>query len=135
MKVLLTVGVAAVLLSVERRAPRSTGPILLALNVWMLYVCVNNSTLIARASGNAYLCDSLWKIFDKFQHFVWIELLWLDEWEVARNEHAAIVEAVCSGDGTAAAELARRHVRVSKINIVRFLQAKNAYQAAVARAS
>jgi DNA-binding GntR family transcriptional regulator len=91
--------------------------------------------IIARASGNAYLSDSLSKIFDKFQHFVWIELLWLNEWEVARNEHAAIVEAVCNGDGAAAAELARMHVRVSKINIVRFLQAKSAYQAAVARAS
>src|SRR5262245_4786184 len=91
--------------------------------------------IIARASGNEYLSDSLTKIFDKFQHFVWIELLWLNEWEVARREHAAIVEAVCSGDGAMAAELARLHVRGSKINIVRFLQAKTAYQAAVARAS
>ena len=91
--------------------------------------------IIARASGNAYLSESLTKIFDKFQHFVWIELLWLNEWEVARNEHAAIVEAVCNGDGAKAAELARLHVRGSKTNIVRFLQAKTAYQVAVARAS
>ena len=91
--------------------------------------------IIARASGNGYLSDSLTKIFDKFQHFVWIELLWLNEWEVARNEHAAIVEAVCSGDGAKAAELARLHVRGSKTNIVRFLQARTAYQVAVARAS
>ena len=55
--------------------------------------------IIARASGNDYLDNSLTKIFDKFQHFVWIELLWLNEWEVARREHAAIVEAVCMGDG------------------------------------
>jgi DNA-binding GntR family transcriptional regulator len=91
--------------------------------------------IIARASGNACLSESLTKIFDKFQHFVWIELLWLNEWEVARNEHAAIVEAVCNGDGAKAAELARLHVRGSKTNIVRFLQAKTAYQVAVARAS
>jgi DNA-binding GntR family transcriptional regulator len=91
--------------------------------------------IIARASGNDYLNDSLTKIFDKFQHFVWIELLWLNEWEVARQEHAAIVEAVCIGDGPRAAELARLHVRGSKTNIVRFLRAKTAYQAAVARAS
>jgi DNA-binding GntR family transcriptional regulator len=91
--------------------------------------------IIARASGNDYLDDSLTKIFDKFQHFVWIELLWLNEWEVARQEHAAIVEAVCMGDGPRAAELARLHVRGSKTNIVRFLRAKTAYQAAVARAS
>jgi DNA-binding GntR family transcriptional regulator len=91
--------------------------------------------IIARASGNQYLGDSLTKIFDKFQHFVWIELLWLNEWAVARQEHAAIVEAVCNGDAVKAAERARLHVRGSKSNIVRFLQAKNAYQAAVARAS
>lgn len=91
--------------------------------------------IIARASGNDYLRDSLEKIFDKFQHFVWIELLWLNEWEVARREHAAIVEAVCAGDIVRAAELARLHVRGSKTNIVRFLRAKTAYQAAVARAS
>jgi DNA-binding GntR family transcriptional regulator len=91
--------------------------------------------IIARASGNDYLSDSLAKIFDKFQHFVWIELLWLNEWEMARREHAAIVEAICEGDGVKASELARLHVRVSKTNIVRFLQAKTAYQAAVARAS
>jgi DNA-binding GntR family transcriptional regulator len=91
--------------------------------------------IIARVSGNEFLADLLSKIFDKFQHFVWIELLWLDEWRVARDEHAAIVEAICSGDGVKAAELARRHVHVSRTNILRFLQARTAYQDALARAS
>jgi DNA-binding GntR family transcriptional regulator len=91
--------------------------------------------VIARVSGNEYLSELLSKIFDKFQHFVWIELLWLDEWDVARREHAAIVEAICSGDAEQAAELARRHVRGSRNNIVRFLQAKTAYQTFLARAS
>jgi DNA-binding GntR family transcriptional regulator len=31
--------------------------------------------LITRISGNEFLHDLLSKIFDKFQHFVWIELL------------------------------------------------------------
>jgi DNA-binding GntR family transcriptional regulator len=91
--------------------------------------------IIAHASGNEYLAELLLKIYDKFQHFVWIELLWLDEWDVTRNEHAAIVAAVCSGAGEQAAELARRHVRESLTNIVRFLEARSAYQAALARAS
>jgi DNA-binding GntR family transcriptional regulator len=90
--------------------------------------------IIARASGNEFLCELLSRIFDKFQHFVWIELLWLDEWGVARREHAAIVEAICSGDGDGAADLARRHVRGSRSNILRFLQAKTAYQALLAHA-
>jgi len=91
--------------------------------------------LIARISGNEFLCDLLSKIFDKFQHFVWIELLWLDEWDVARSEHAAIVEAVCAGDAEQAADLARRHVRVSRDNIVRFLQTRTACQTVFAHAS
>jgi DNA-binding GntR family transcriptional regulator len=91
--------------------------------------------IIARVSGNEFLSDLLSKIFDKFQHFVWIELLWLDEWDVARREHAAIVEAICAGDAAQAADLARRHVRGSRNNIIRFLQARTAYQVAIARAS
>jgi DNA-binding GntR family transcriptional regulator len=90
--------------------------------------------IIARVSGNEFLGELLAKIYDKFQHFVWIELLWLDEWEVTRREHAAIVAAVCSGDAEQAAELARRHVRDSRTNIVRFLEARTAYQAVLARA-
>jgi DNA-binding GntR family transcriptional regulator len=79
--------------------------------------------LIARVSGNDFLCELLLKIFEKFQDFVWIELLWLDEWAEARREHAAIVEAICAGDAQRAAELARQHVRGSRTSIVRFLQA------------
>ncbi|MEJ2122130.1 MAG: GntR family transcriptional regulator [Alphaproteobacteria bacterium] len=91
--------------------------------------------IIAKASGNEMLYDTICSILEKFQHFVWIELLWLDKWEVTRQEHAALVEAICSGDGERAATLARRHVQGSRNNIVRFLQAKHAYHAAMARAS
>ena len=91
--------------------------------------------IIAHLSGNDFLAELLLKIYDKFQHFVWIELLWLDEWDLTRREHAAIVAAVCSGAGERAAELARRHVRDSRTNIVRFLEARTAYEAVLARAS
>lgn len=84
--------------------------------------------IIARASGNNLLADTLSRILDKCQYFVWLELLWLHEWENARNEHAGIVAAICSGDGKSAAELARRHVRGSRNNILRYLTAKTAYR-------
>jgi DNA-binding GntR family transcriptional regulator len=84
--------------------------------------------IIARASGNQMLVDTLGQILDRCQYFIWLELLWLDEWAVARDEHAAIVEAVCSGNGEKAARLASDHVRVSRQNIVRFLKAKTAYR-------
>jgi DNA-binding GntR family transcriptional regulator len=90
--------------------------------------------IIAAATGNAFLSDTLSKILDKCQHFVWFELLWLDEWEVAREEHREIVEAVCSGDGERAAMLAGAHVRGSRDNILRILKARNAHRAAVTKA-
>jgi DNA-binding GntR family transcriptional regulator len=89
--------------------------------------------IIARASGNEMLADTLGQILDRCQYFVWLELLWLDEWDVARAEHAAIVEAVCSGDGARAGALASAHVRLSKQNILRFLNVKTAYHRFLAR--
>jgi DNA-binding GntR family transcriptional regulator len=84
-------------------------------------------SLIVRVSGNDFLAELLTKICDKFPHFVWIELLWLDEWEVTRREHAAIVAAVCSGAAERAADLAPLHVRASCTDIVRFLEARTVY--------
>jgi DNA-binding GntR family transcriptional regulator len=62
------------------------------------------------------------RILDKHQHFIWMELLWLDEWGVARREHAEIVHAICAGDG----ERASHHVRCSGNNILRLLKAQTA---------
>ncbi|HZD09878.1 MAG TPA: FCD domain-containing protein, partial [Candidatus Binatia bacterium] len=89
--------------------------------------------IIAEATGNALLYDVISRILDKFQHFIWLELLWLDEWDIARKEHAEIVEAICSGQSERAADLARRHVRGSRDNILRILQARTAHRAALAR--
>lgn len=98
-----------------------------------MHVGLEIHRVIARASGNALLAETLSRILDRCQYFVWLELLWLDEWAVARREHGAIVEAICAGDGARAAELARDHVRVSRNNILRFLKARDAYQDALRR--
>ncbi len=50
-KALLTVGVIALLLRLEARTRYSSLPIILALNLLMAYVFVNNSTLIAAVGG------------------------------------------------------------------------------------
>jgi DNA-binding GntR family transcriptional regulator len=90
---------------------------------------------IADISGNEMLRDLLNGILDKCQHYVWMELLWLDEWRIARDEHFAIVEAICAGNAARASELARRHIHGSRNNILRLLQAKSDFQSFVARAS
>lgn len=100
-----------------------------------MHVGLEIHRVIARASGNALLAETLSRILDRCQYFVWLELLWLDEWAVARREHAAIVEAICAGEGALAAELARNHVRGSRNNILRFLKARSAYRDALRRGS
>jgi DNA-binding GntR family transcriptional regulator len=90
---------------------------------------------IARASGNEQLNDTLSRILDRCHHFVWMELLWLDQWNAAHDEHVEIVDAICGGNGERAADLARRHVRGSGNNIRRLLQARFAYKSALARVS
>lgn len=91
--------------------------------------------VIAEASGNEMLRDLLNGILDKCQHYVWMELLWLDEWRIARDEHSAIVEAICAGEAKRAGELARQHIHGSRNNILRLLQAKSDFQSFTARAS
>jgi DNA-binding GntR family transcriptional regulator len=89
--------------------------------------------IIARASGNAVLAETLSKILDRYQYFVWMELLWLDEWAITRKEHAEIVAAICSGDKERAGDLARQHVRGSKTTILRFYRTQTMYRSALSR--
>jgi len=90
---------------------------------------------VARISGNEMLCGLLNGILDKCQHYVWMELLRLDEWQIARDEHFEIVEAICAGDAARAVERTREHIRGSRNNILRLLQAKSDYQTFLAQAS
>jgi DNA-binding GntR family transcriptional regulator len=89
--------------------------------------------IIARASGNAVLAETLSKILDRYQNFIWTELLWLDEWADTRKEHAEIVAAVCNGERDRAGQLARQHVRSSKTTILRFYRTQTMYRAALSQ--
>lgn len=89
--------------------------------------------IIAKASGNEVMAETLSKILDRYQYFVWMELLWLDEWADTRREHAEIVAAVCNGDKQSAGELARQHVRGSKNTILRFYRTQTIYRAALSQ--
>jgi hypothetical protein len=57
----------------------------------------------------------------------------LDEWHLARKEHAEIVEAICAGDAALAVELTRRHIRLSRNNTLRLLEAKTGFHAFLAQ--
>ncbi len=100
-----------------------------------LQVGIDLHRVIAEIGGNEMLYGMLCGILDKCQQYVWTELLWLDEWKLTREEHAGIVDAICAGDVALAGERARTHVRGSRENILRLLQAKSDYQGFFAKAS
>ncbi|WP_246676636.1 FCD domain-containing protein [Mesorhizobium sp. B1-1-5] len=77
-----------------------------------LEVGIDLHRVIAEISGNAMLHGMLCGILDRCQHYVWTELLWLDEWKIARDEHAEIVEAICAGDAKRAGALARDYAQL-----------------------
>jgi DNA-binding GntR family transcriptional regulator len=99
-----------------------------------LQVGIEIHRAIAELSGNAMLAETLNGILDKCLHYVWMELLWLDEWQIAREEHAGIVEAICAGDAALASELAKRHIRDSRTSFSRLLQTKGEFQTFLATA-
>jgi DNA-binding GntR family transcriptional regulator len=80
--------------------------------------------VIAEATGNRYLVESLTRIYERLQLALWLEILWVDKWDNTLEEHRAIVDAVCRRDGAAAAAAARAHVQTSRDNILRLAEAK-----------
>ncbi|MFE0014668.1 GntR family transcriptional regulator [Mesorhizobium sp. NPDC059054] len=100
-----------------------------------LQVGIDLHRVIAQIGGNAMLHGMLCGILDKCQHYVWAELLWLDEWKITRQEHTKIVEAICNGEVELAGKLARSHVRGSRDGILRLLQARSDYQTFLTKAS
>lgn len=82
--------------------------------------------IIAQSTGNQLLIDCLIRIYERLSLLIWIEVLYLDDWELTREEHRKIVDAVITRNANAAAEMAREHVRRSRKNILRVVKAQAA---------
>lgn len=80
--------------------------------------------VIAEATGNRYLVETLARIYERLQLALWLEILWIDKWDNTVEEHRAIVDAVCRRDEAAAVEAAKAHVQTSRDNIRRLAKAK-----------
>lgn len=75
--------------------------------------------VIAAATGNVAIQDMTRRLYEQLQVALWLEVLWLDSWEDAVEQHRAIVEAVVARDVPRATEAARDHIRDSLRNMAR----------------
>lgn len=73
--------------------------------------------VILEATGNAPLIEITRRVYDQLRLALWLEVLWVDVWKDAVEEHRAILDALLARDGKRAAEAARRHVRSTRENM------------------
>lgn len=81
--------------------------------------------IIAESTGNQVLVDTFRQICSRLQMAMYLEVLWVDPWEISLKEHRDIVEAICNRDPVRSAEVAREHVRRSFQNMMRVTQTRH----------
>ena len=84
--------------------------------------------VIARTGGNRLLYETLMGLYDRLSLLIWIEVLWVDEWELTRREHREIVDAIAARDETRAVAAAEAHVQRSRENVLRVARAQSLLQ-------
>jgi DNA-binding GntR family transcriptional regulator len=91
-----------------------------------LTIGIDLHRVIARMSGNPILADMLDGLLDRCQIYIWMDLSLQDSWSEARDDHHALVNAICAGDADRAHEIALAHVRGARTSVVRVLKAREA---------
>jgi DNA-binding GntR family transcriptional regulator len=80
--------------------------------------------ILARASRNDLLFEMLMRLYDRLQMFVWIDTFYADEAPLTHREHQAIIRAARGRDEKRLLKLVEAHLRHSKNNVLRVLQAR-----------
>jgi DNA-binding GntR family transcriptional regulator len=80
--------------------------------------------IIVRAARNEFLLETLTKLYDRLQMFVWIDAIYEDEAALTRREHEAIIDAAQARDEKRLLRLMEQHLRRSKGNVLRALRAR-----------
>ncbi|MDD7972930.1 GntR family transcriptional regulator [Roseinatronobacter alkalisoli] len=83
--------------------------------------------IIARHSGNSLLCSLLDGVLDRCQAYVWLDVTNLNSFAAARDDHRAIVDAVCRGDVDAAVELTCRHMSEARENVLSVVRLRRSF--------
>jgi DNA-binding GntR family transcriptional regulator len=91
--------------------------------------------IIARASGDAFLHETLVRLLNRMHFFIWMDTLNEDPQaaELTRHEHSDLLELIRSEKPDEAEALIRVHIRTAKQAILKILAARDAfYQPATA---
>ena len=85
--------------------------------------------IIARASGNAFLHETLTRLLNRMRFFIWVETLYEDaeEAEATRREHAAFLTLLGEHKGDEAEAIMRTHLRKARDHIVRIARLREAF--------
>jgi len=87
--------------------------------------------IIARASGNSFLHETLTRLLNRMRFFIWIETIYEEGEEVdtTRREHAAFLALLREHKGAEAEVVMRAHLRTARDHILRIAQLKEAFYA------
>jgi DNA-binding GntR family transcriptional regulator len=75
--------------------------------------------VIVSATRNPALQDMTRRLYEQLRVALWLEVLWVDSWDDAVEQHREIIEAVLARDVPRAVEAAREHIRDSLRNMAR----------------
>ncbi|HMA14596.1 MAG: GntR family transcriptional regulator [Bacteroidota bacterium] len=75
--------------------------------------------VIVAATRNPVLQDMTRRLYEQLRVALWLEVLWIDSWDDAVEQHREIIEAVVTRDVPRAVEAAREHIRDSLRNMAR----------------
>jgi DNA-binding GntR family transcriptional regulator len=80
--------------------------------------------IIAEAADDSFLFDTLMRLYDRMQLFVWLDAIFADDAPKTRREHQELIRLFLEGDEEAATEAASKHVQRSQNNVRRALRVK-----------
>jgi DNA-binding GntR family transcriptional regulator len=75
--------------------------------------------VIVAATRNPALQDMTRRLYEQLRVALWLEVLWIDSWEDAVEQHREIIDAVVARDVARSVEAAREHIRDSLRNMSR----------------
>lgn len=81
--------------------------------------------VIARETGHRFLYETLRQLYGRLSLLIWVDVLWVDKWDLTRAEHKEIVEAVIARDKDRAVAAAKVHVQRSRDDLKRVVQAQS----------